>query len=138
MRASASRAHGLGCWSQGDTEADALANIRDAIREYLLVREGLVRDGDVREAEVGIEVSRSWRQPPRRRACAAEPPRSRCMSARIDRLGQHEIRTINAEPAKPAEVFPVVSGFSWTISVNHVRRYHRATSEARAHPRDAA
>ena len=24
-----------GCWSQGDTEADALANIADAIREYL-------------------------------------------------------------------------------------------------------
>jgi predicted RNase H-like HicB family nuclease len=24
-----------GCWSQGTTEADALANIRDAIREYL-------------------------------------------------------------------------------------------------------
>ena len=24
-----------GCWSQGETEADALANIRDAIREYL-------------------------------------------------------------------------------------------------------
>jgi predicted RNase H-like HicB family nuclease len=24
-----------GCWSQGATEEDALANIRDAIREYL-------------------------------------------------------------------------------------------------------
>ena len=43
-----------GCWSQGDTEADALANIRDAIREYLLVREDLLRDGDIREVEVGI------------------------------------------------------------------------------------
>src|SRR5712691_6810312 len=42
-----------GCWSQGDTEADALANIRDAIREYFLVRENLLRDGDVREVEVG-------------------------------------------------------------------------------------
>jgi len=43
-----------GCWSQGDTEADALANIRDAIREYLLVREDLLRDGDAREVDVGI------------------------------------------------------------------------------------
>ena len=24
-----------GCWSQGDTEPEALANIREAIREYL-------------------------------------------------------------------------------------------------------
>ena len=24
-----------GCWSEGDTEAEALANIQDAIREYL-------------------------------------------------------------------------------------------------------
>lgn len=24
-----------GCWSQGDTELEALANIREAIREYL-------------------------------------------------------------------------------------------------------
>jgi predicted RNase H-like HicB family nuclease len=26
-----------GCWSQGDTEEAALANIKDAIEEYLLV-----------------------------------------------------------------------------------------------------
>jgi predicted RNase H-like HicB family nuclease len=26
-----------GCWSQGDTEQEALANIADAIREYLAV-----------------------------------------------------------------------------------------------------
>ena len=25
----------LGCWSQGDTESEALENIKDAIREYL-------------------------------------------------------------------------------------------------------
>ncbi|HEU0076092.1 MAG TPA: type II toxin-antitoxin system HicB family antitoxin [Longimicrobiaceae bacterium] len=25
-----------GCWSQGDTEDEALENIRDAIREYLI------------------------------------------------------------------------------------------------------
>ncbi len=24
-----------GCWSEGDTEAEALANIQDAIRDYL-------------------------------------------------------------------------------------------------------
>jgi predicted RNase H-like HicB family nuclease len=41
-----------GCWSEGQTESEALANIRDAISEYLAVRDGLLRDGDVREVEV--------------------------------------------------------------------------------------
>ena len=41
-----------GCWSQGATEAAALANIRAAISEYLVVRDELVRDADVREVEV--------------------------------------------------------------------------------------
>jgi predicted RNase H-like HicB family nuclease len=30
-----------GCWSQGDTDEEALANITDAIREYLAVREAM-------------------------------------------------------------------------------------------------
>lgn len=41
-----------GCWSQGATEAEALANIRQAISEYLSVRDELFRDADVREVEV--------------------------------------------------------------------------------------
>lgn len=41
-----------GCWSQGQTETEALANIRDAITEYLSVRNELLQDGDVREVEV--------------------------------------------------------------------------------------
>jgi predicted RNase H-like HicB family nuclease len=41
-----------GCWSQGQTEAEALANIRDAIDEYLSVRDELLTEGDVREVEV--------------------------------------------------------------------------------------
>jgi predicted RNase H-like HicB family nuclease len=32
-----------GCWSQGADEAEALANIQSAIREYLVVREELHR-----------------------------------------------------------------------------------------------
>jgi len=32
-----------GCWSQGDTEAEALENIKDAIQEYLSAREDLLR-----------------------------------------------------------------------------------------------
>lgn len=41
-----------GCWSQGDTEEEALENIRDAIQEYLAVVDELVKDADVREVEV--------------------------------------------------------------------------------------
>lgn len=41
-----------GCWSQGATEAEALANIREAIREYLSVRDELLSDSEVREVEV--------------------------------------------------------------------------------------
>jgi predicted RNase H-like HicB family nuclease len=42
-----------GCWSQGKTEAEAIANVREAIREYLVVRDELLSDADVREVEVG-------------------------------------------------------------------------------------
>lgn len=41
-----------GCWSQGGTEAEALANIQDAIQEYLAVRDELLQDAEVREVEV--------------------------------------------------------------------------------------
>jgi predicted RNase H-like HicB family nuclease len=42
-----------GCWSQGRTEDEALANIEEAIREYLVVRDELLNEGVVREVEVG-------------------------------------------------------------------------------------
>lgn len=41
-----------GCWSEGDTEEEALANIQDAIREYLAALEDRFRDAEVREVEV--------------------------------------------------------------------------------------
>jgi predicted RNase H-like HicB family nuclease len=43
-----------GCWSQGETEEEALENIQDAIREYLAAVDELVEDGDVREIEVTV------------------------------------------------------------------------------------
>lgn len=41
-----------GCWSQGSTEAEALANIQDAIRDYLAARDELNRGMEAREVEV--------------------------------------------------------------------------------------
>jgi predicted RNase H-like HicB family nuclease len=43
-----------GCWSQGATEAEALANIQDAIREYLAAIDDLVKGQDVREVRVAV------------------------------------------------------------------------------------
>ena len=41
-----------GCWSQGATEAEALANIADAIREYLDAEIDEPEGADIREVEV--------------------------------------------------------------------------------------
>ena len=40
-----------GCWSQGETEAEAIANIEVALREYLSVVDDLLEDVEVREVE---------------------------------------------------------------------------------------
>ena len=41
-----------GCWSQGDTEKQALENIKDAIEEYLAALSDSLRGADVREVEI--------------------------------------------------------------------------------------
>ena len=43
-----------GCWSQGATEAEAEANIREAIREYLATVDDLLSGAVVREVDVAI------------------------------------------------------------------------------------
>ena len=41
-----------GCWSEGNTEPEALDNIRDAIIEYLAALEDRMETEEVREVEV--------------------------------------------------------------------------------------
>lgn len=43
-----------GCHSQGDTETEALENIRSAIQEYLAVVEQQTEGAEVREVEVAV------------------------------------------------------------------------------------
>lgn len=43
-----------GCWSQGATEAEAIENIKDAIREYLAVVEEQLRGTEARDIEVAV------------------------------------------------------------------------------------
>jgi predicted RNase H-like HicB family nuclease len=41
-----------GCWSEGDTEEEAILNIQDAIHEYLAALEARFQNAEVREVEV--------------------------------------------------------------------------------------
>jgi len=41
-----------GCWSEGNTEAEALENIRDAFQDYSAAVKELHRDQETREIEV--------------------------------------------------------------------------------------
>ena len=41
-----------GCWSQGDTESEAMENIKDAIQEYLATIDDMTSDEQVREVEI--------------------------------------------------------------------------------------
>lgn len=41
-----------GCWSQGETESEAIDNIRSAIIEYLAAINENLKGADVREIEV--------------------------------------------------------------------------------------
>jgi predicted RNase H-like HicB family nuclease len=43
-----------GCWSQGETELEAVENIKDAIQEYLAAIQESISNADVREIEVAI------------------------------------------------------------------------------------
>lgn len=43
-----------GCWSQGKSEAEALENIGDAIREYLAVVAEQLKEVEIREVEVAV------------------------------------------------------------------------------------
>ena len=42
-----------GCWSQGETEEEALENIKDAIQAYLETVEALSKNRESRYVEIG-------------------------------------------------------------------------------------
>jgi predicted RNase H-like HicB family nuclease len=42
-----------GCWSQGKTEAEAVENIKDALKDYLATVEEISRDKESLYVEVG-------------------------------------------------------------------------------------
>jgi predicted RNase H-like HicB family nuclease len=48
-----------GCWSQGTTAQEALANIQDAIREYLAAAAELNPDAEIREVSVSLTIDSS-------------------------------------------------------------------------------
>ncbi len=41
-----------GCWSQGETEEEAIKNILSAIQEYMAALDDSIKGADVREVEV--------------------------------------------------------------------------------------
>jgi predicted RNase H-like HicB family nuclease len=43
-----------GCWSQGESEKEAIENIKDAIEEYLAAIYDSIRDAEVREVEITV------------------------------------------------------------------------------------
>jgi predicted RNase H-like HicB family nuclease len=43
-----------GCWSQGETEPEALENIHDAIQEYLAAITDTFIGADVRQIEIAV------------------------------------------------------------------------------------
>ena len=43
-----------GCWSQGDTETEAIENIKDAVKEYLAAVYESFKDSDMREIDVAV------------------------------------------------------------------------------------
>ncbi len=43
-----------GCWSQGDTESEAIDIIKEAIAEYVAAVHESVKDKDMREIDVAV------------------------------------------------------------------------------------
>jgi predicted RNase H-like HicB family nuclease len=43
-----------GCWSQGNTEEEAIQNITDAIHEYLAAIDDLFPDAEIRTIDVAV------------------------------------------------------------------------------------
>ena len=45
-----------GCWSQGESEEEALRNIQDAIQEYLAAVDDLLQGATVREVDIAASM----------------------------------------------------------------------------------
>ncbi len=42
------------CWSQGETQDEAIENVKSAIHDCLVVVDDNLKDADVREVEAGV------------------------------------------------------------------------------------
>lgn len=80
-----------GCWSQGATEAEALENIGDSIREHLAVVSEQLKEGDVRDAGLDPEAFKKLLKPPLTTSQVV-PPAAASRGTSDERVSHREVQ----------------------------------------------